>query len=119
MRLSGTMDSNQGVAVAALVDEREIELQGRPPVALADHAAPRRQDGGQRGGELGGQAAHTAVWGIEENQIVLLRASACRSEEGEGVAPVHPRVELEGSDVAPDRVNRGRRAVDQRRRRGP
>ena len=38
MRLSGVMNSDQGVAVAALVEQRQVQLQRRPPVALGDDA---------------------------------------------------------------------------------
>src|SRR5438270_4951084 len=38
MRLSGAIDSYQGVAVAALICQRQFEVQGRPSVAFGDHA---------------------------------------------------------------------------------
>src|SRR5918994_655495 len=45
MRLSGAMDADEGVAVAAFVLQWEIDLQRRPAVALRDHRRPRCQDG--------------------------------------------------------------------------
>ena len=45
MRLSGAMDADEGVAVAAFVFEGEIDLQRRPAVALGDHRRPRCQHG--------------------------------------------------------------------------
>jgi hypothetical protein len=39
------MDADEGVAVAAFVFEREIDLQRRPAVALGDHRRPWCQDG--------------------------------------------------------------------------
>ena len=41
MRLSGVMDSDQGVAVAALVEQRQFQLQGCPPIALGNDARAR------------------------------------------------------------------------------
>ena len=47
MRLSGAMDADEGVAVAAFVFEGEIDLQRRPAIALCDHCRPRCQHGRQ------------------------------------------------------------------------
>ena len=44
MRLSGAMDSDQGVAVAALVEQRQVELERRPPVALGHYPRSRARE---------------------------------------------------------------------------
>jgi hypothetical protein len=38
VRLSGAIDSDQGVSIATLVEQRELELERRSPVALDDDA---------------------------------------------------------------------------------
>ena len=42
VRLSGAMDSDQSVAVAALVEQLKIEGEGRSPVALAHYPGTGR-----------------------------------------------------------------------------
>ena len=48
MRLSGVMDADQGVAVAAFVSEGQVERQRRPAVALSDDERGGRQHSWQR-----------------------------------------------------------------------
>src|SRR4051794_41623495 len=62
MRLSGAMDADQGVAVAAFVSEGQVEWQRRPAVALADDERGRRQHTWQRLRQLAPEALRQAVW---------------------------------------------------------
>src|SRR4051794_41850029 len=62
MRLSGAMDADEGVAVAAFVGQGEVEGKGRPPVALGDDERAIRQHGGQRLRQLAPEARRQAVW---------------------------------------------------------
>ena len=50
------MDADQGVAVAALVEERQFELQRGAPVALGHHHGARAQDRHQRARQLRSEA---------------------------------------------------------------
>src|SRR3954453_145067 len=85
MRLSGVMDADECVAVAALVGHREVEGQWRPAVALGDDERVVRQHGGQRLRQLALEARLQAVWRVEKDEIVLTSLPGCRAEEPHGV----------------------------------
>src|SRR3954449_8875551 len=70
MRLSGAMDADDGVAVAALVFDGEIDLERRAAVALCDDRAPRRQHGLQGRRQVVSDGPGQPVWRIEEDQII-------------------------------------------------
>src|ERR1700742_1746313 len=81
MRLSGVMNADQGVAVAALVEQRQFQLQCCPPIALCNDARARCEHRWQRLRKRTAEVAGGSVWGIEEDQIVLTRVIACLLEE--------------------------------------
>src|SRR5205807_8449891 len=119
-RLSGAMYPDQRVAVAALVQEHHrFEFERCSPIALDDDASRRCQHRGQRSRELRSEVVRTAVWGVEEHQIVLTRGFACAAKKPERVLPMELGVDLERLEVAADRSDCDRRTVDQRRRGGP
>ncbi len=71
MRFSGTMDSDQGVAVAALVEEGKLKLERGPHRALGHHPRIRREHLSEVGREAGGEPLRPVVWGIDEDEIVF------------------------------------------------
>src|SRR5207248_2643953 len=85
MRLSGAMDSDQGVAIATLVEQRQVELERCPPVALGHYPCVGSENRSQRRRELSPKGARLAIWRIEEHEIVKTSAPRCASEVGEGV----------------------------------
>src|SRR5450755_3825939 len=115
MRLSGVMDSDQCVAVHALVAERKLELQRLPAVALADHASAGSEHRCQRDRELASEAARAAVWGIEEHEIVLTTVGTCGPEKRRRARGPDLGRHPEGLQVAPNRRDRPRGGVDKRR----
>src|SRR5689334_18332147 len=80
-RLSGVMNADQGVAVAALVEQRQFQLQGCPPIALCNDACARCQYRWQRRRKRTAEVAGGLVWGIEEHEIVLTSVVTCLLEE--------------------------------------
>src|SRR5437868_14830051 len=80
MRLSGVMNADQSVAVAALVAQRQFQLQRRPPIALGNDARARCQHGRQRLRKRTAEVGGGSIWGIEEDQIVLTRVVSCLPE---------------------------------------
>ena len=69
MRLSGAMDADEGVAVAAFVFEREVEVQRYPAIALGDHRRPVGQHGyrgARRSRARGSPPADTADRGRQD-----------------------------------------------------
>src|SRR5947208_13984112 len=90
MRLSGVMDADEGVAVAALVGHGEVEGQGRPAIALGDDERVVRQHGGQRLRQLAPEARRQAVWRVEKDEIVLTSLPGRRPEEPPGVRAPYP-----------------------------
>src|SRR5918994_3723662 len=70
MRGSGTMDGDQGVAVPALVEDRQAQLQRLTAIALGDHRGARCQYGRQRRRQLASQAPRQPVGRGEEHEIV-------------------------------------------------
>ena len=115
MRLSGAMDSDQGVAVAALVKQRQVELERRTPVALGDDPGTGRENRSQRCRELLPERARVAIWRIEEHQIVLTSVPACPFE----VCPSRHAVHVGARPRAPrgcaGSPSRGRGGVHERR----
>src|SRR5438270_10779326 len=122
MRLSGgdKEDADQGVAVAALVQESELsELQRRPSVALGHDARVRREHRDQRGGELPPERGRMAVWRVDEDEIVLTTGRACAFKERQGALPADLGAEPGPLQMATDRGDRRMRGVDQGRLRRP
>src|SRR4051794_31219087 len=73
MRGSVGMESDQGVAVMALVFEVEVrEVERRPAIALGDNDAAGREHGGERSRELVGEPRSVPVWRTEEDEMVLV-----------------------------------------------
>ena len=81
MRLSGVMDADEGVAVAAFVCEGQVERRAAPGGRSRRRRARRRQHGGQRLRQLAPEALRQAVWRVEEDEIVVasLPAAARRN----------------------------------------
>src|SRR5215207_9827346 len=70
MRLSGAMDADEGVAVAAFVVQGEIDLQRRPAITLGDHRRPRCQDGRKGRRQVAPDGRLQPIWRIEEDEII-------------------------------------------------
>src|SRR3954452_8529793 len=81
------MEAYEGVAVAALVFDREgREVQRRPAGALGDRPPARREHGGDVLPQRPAERLRVPVWRIQEDQIVLTAVVACAAEGGAGVA---------------------------------
>src|SRR3954454_17360721 len=85
MRLSGAMDADQRVAVAAFVEEGELEVDGFPAVALGDRGPSGREHGGQDGRQLAAESAGETVRGVEEDEIVLLAPRGRATQEAQRI----------------------------------
>src|SRR5436190_11443215 len=85
MWLSGFMDADQRVAVAALLAHRQCQLERCAAVALARYPSPWRQHGRQQRRQVARQPGGPAVWRVEEDEIVLTPSHACIAKEGPGV----------------------------------
>src|SRR5690242_5647293 len=116
MRLSGAMEADQRVAVAAFVEEREVEVEGIPAIALRHHDRAGREHGGQDGRQPRTEPVCQPARGIEEDEIVLACGRGCAAEEPQrvlaadlGLGPQGPEVGLERAYGAWGRVDeRGR-----------
>src|SRR5689334_854248 len=113
MRLSGAMDSDQCVAVTALVEQSQIELERRPPVALGHYPGAGNQNRSQRRRELRPEGARVTIWGIEEHEIVKTSVARCAPEVSEGVLAAHLGLGSERIQVAAQRGDGGARGVDE------
>src|SRR5436305_10252601 len=81
--MSVCVDSDQGVAVAALVEARQSrQLERGPAIAFSDHPRPRRQHRYEIVDEAWPEPGGVAVWGIEEDEIVLTALAPCLSQKG-------------------------------------
>src|SRR5919108_870471 len=118
MRGSGAMDADQGVAIAAFVQERQVQLERAAAVALGDHRRAGRQHGRQRGRQLAPEASGQPIWRVEEDEIVLTRRRRCGAEEPPDVRAPHLRGRAERREVGAHGADRARRAVHERRLRG-
>src|SRR4029079_14616535 len=105
-----------GVAVTAFEGHGNVDFQRRATVTLGDDPAAGSEKG--RHVELRTDATGLAVWRVEEDKIVGLPRRACFADEGAGVAGMHRRIDTQGSEVAGQRLQRGRRALDEDRARG-
>src|ERR1700729_3146380 len=108
MRLSGAMDSDEGVAVAGLVEQRQIEFEGRAPIALGHYPGTGRQNRSQRCRELLPERARVPIWRIEEHQIVLTSVPTCPFEVRQRILTTNLRVHPDRRHVPPDRRHGGR-----------
>ena len=81
MRLSSGMDLDQGVAVAALVEQRELQPERAAPVALCHYPRLGGKYRHQCRRQLPSEGARVAVWRVEEDQIVLTTVAKCGLEE--------------------------------------
>src|SRR4051794_20028804 len=106
MRLSGAMDADQRVAVAAFVEEGERYVDRFPAVALGDHSPSGRDDGGQDGRQLPAESAGETVRGIEEDEIVLVARRRCAAGEAQRVAPAYDGRGPEAVEVGAQRLQR-------------
>src|SRR3954447_15285771 len=77
MRLSGTMDADHGLAVAALIGGGQVEVERGPAIALGDHVPAGRQYGGERLRQLAPEALRQPVGRIEEDEIVVAACPRC------------------------------------------
>src|SRR5918998_840610 len=111
MRLSGAMDANQGVAVAAFVVQGKIDLQRRPAIALHDHRSLRCHHGRERPRQVAPQGGGQPVWRIEEDDIVLTRAARCSAEVPAHLGADHLGLGSERLEVGRDGADGGRRVV--------
>src|SRR5579884_672551 len=112
------MDSDQGVAVAAFVKQRQVELEWRAPVAFGYHASTGSNHCPDRGSQQTPEPGCVAVWRVQEHEIVLTAGLTCLPQERSNGLATQLGVDAERLKVAADRIGRGRRAVDERRRCG-
>src|SRR3954452_21698952 len=89
IRLSGAMDSDHGVAVAALVEQRERKAEGRLPAGLDRDPRARREHRGKVPVEVSRQRGRAPVWRIEEHEIVFAPGLSCAAQEAAGVGAAH------------------------------
>src|SRR4051794_38280576 len=115
MRLSGVMDADQGVAVAAFVSEGQVERQRRPAVALTDDERGGRQHSWQRLRQLAPEALRQAIWRVEKDEIVVASLPRCGAEEPQSVRAAHFGLAADRLEVGPHRRHGGRRGVHERR----
>src|SRR5437588_6236150 len=100
------IDSNQGVAVAALIEQCEVKMQRGTPVAFGYHSRAGGKHLHQRGAQQTPEPGCVAVWGIQEDEIVLTPGLKCLPEErGYGLA-TELSVDPKRAQVAPDRLGR-------------
>src|SRR5579875_326580 len=83
VRLSSGMDPDQRVSVAALAHRLKAQLQRLAAAALADHQSAGCEHRLERRRQPGPEGAGLAVWGVEEDKIVLARLAPCGLEEGQ------------------------------------
>src|ERR1051325_5977249 len=103
------MDCDPGVAVYALVDERERQLKWVALVGLGHDSGGFREHGRQRFGQRTGQFGCGTIWRGGEYEVE--GAVACSAQMGERVAAVDGSVAAHRVQVAPDRLDRTRVAV--------
>src|SRR3954454_20303019 len=115
MRLSGTMDADDGVAVAALVGRGQVEVEHGPAIALGDRQTSGSQHGGQWLRQLAPEALRQPVGRIEEDEIVVAACPGCATQEHARVGPADIRLPAERLEVGPDGVHGGRRGAHERR----
>src|SRR3954470_6087305 len=101
MRLSGAMDADDGVAVAALVGRGQVEIERGPAIALGDHQPAGLQHGGQRLRQLAPEALRQPVGRIEEDEIVVAACPGCAAQEHARVGAPHLGVGPERREVGP------------------
>src|SRR3954453_23607547 len=111
MRLSGVMDADQGVAVAALVSQREVDGQRRPAIALADDERGGRQHSWQRLRQLAPEALRQAIWRVEKDEIVVASLPRCGAEEPQSVRAADFGLAADRLEVGPDRRHGGHGGV--------
>src|SRR3954452_22138173 len=105
------MEAYEGVAVAALVFDREgREVQRRPAGALGDRPPARREHGGNGLPQRPAERLRVPVWRIQEDQIVLTGPLACGAQGPGDVAADHFDLVFEALEVRPDGPD-GRRVV--------
>src|SRR5579875_2535027 len=115
MRSVRGMDADQGVAVAALVEQRKPELERPAPVALGDDPATGVEQWLERRRQLLSESVVVAIWRVEEDQIVLTRGADRPHAEAQRVLRGHLRRDSKLTQVPADRLLRGPARVDERR----
>src|SRR5450755_1662502 len=100
MRLSTGIYLDQGVAVPAFVEQWQLVADRAPAVALGDDACAGGQHRRQRRRQLPSEGTGVAVWGVEEDQIVLTRVLACGLEIPRGRLTHHFGVDSQCLEVA-------------------
>src|SRR2546421_12907674 len=100
MGLSGAMEVDQGVAVAALVEQLKLQSERAPTIALGDDAGIGRQHRRERRRELPSEGARKAVWGIDEDEIVLTSGFPCTLEKTQRGLAHHLGLDPQGREVA-------------------
>ena len=104
MRLSGAMDLDQRVAVAANIEQLELKLQRIAAVTLGDDASLGGEHRRQRRRELRRERARVTIWRIKEHEIVLRRATTCSLEEFQHRLAMDLGLDPEPREVASDRA---------------
>src|SRR5262245_36182791 len=98
------MDSDQGVAVAALEGRRGIDLDRGAATALGDQASPGRDDRPQV--ELSAEPRRIAIWRVKEDQIVWAARARCVANERRDVEPADVGLDPEALEIGLDRLDR-------------
>src|ERR1700759_2819707 len=113
IRLSSGIYLDQGVAVAALVGQSELEPKWATPVALCHYPRIGREYRHQCRRQLPSEGARVAVWRVEEHQIVLTRVAGCGLEEPRRRLADHLGLRAKGLQITFDRGDRRGCRVDQ------
>src|SRR4051794_2754722 len=111
MRWSGVMDADDGVAVAPLFGEWQIEVQRSASVTLGHDTSARCEHRGQCLRELPPELRGASVRRVEEDEIVCLVSAGCRAERQTSLDRAHLGLDPEGGKVGADRLVRLVRAV--------
>src|SRR5438270_13237646 len=100
VRLSGGMDLNQGVAIAALVENRQLEPERATPVTLRHYPRVKGKYRRQCQRQLPSEGARVAVWRVEKDEIVLTRVARCGLEEPRRRPADHLRLDPQRIQIA-------------------
>src|SRR3954451_21769170 len=111
---SALMDRDAGIAVAALHDQRERQLERVALVRFGHDACVFCGEPGQPLGERSGQTGRNIIWRVAEHEVeAALRAP----QPAHRVGALHARLDLQRLQVALDRGDRLRVALHEHRAR--
>src|SRR6185437_507488 len=114
IRLSSGIYLDQGVAVAACIEQPELEPERASPVTLCHYPGVGRKYRRQCRRQLPSEGARVAVWRVEEDQIVFTTVAKCGLEEPRRRLGRHLGLDPQRLQITADRGHRGVRRVHQR-----